>query len=374
MEANIKQHTEVLKTGIKHAKDNNVFSDVTLVCDDGDLYHAHKLVLISGSPFLKYLLSSQPCQDQAMIFLAGFTNKAIKSLLEFIYAGVLEVEKELLNDVIDTAKDLGIDSLDKVIYNIKLHNESIGNSHKIREIQTEDKTLSHNEDIQRTPTNTNKKSQVHGKATRKLNNALNEENGLFEETEMLFKLMCGACGFKSNLRDVFEQHFDKFHQKGRSLFSCGSCDFCSKEKKILKYHIKQKHTNSSIICGKCDFKAATKTIVKYHFNKNHMGLIYGCDLCPYRAYYKGSITTHTKTVHSKDKSFQCDQCSFVGPQYYLRDHKRVVHRGNECNSCDYKGITKTDLNKHKEQHTLREKLNLTPEQFDKFLATVEGIH
>ena len=141
MEANIKQHTEVLETGIKHAKDNNVFSDVTLVCDDGDLYHAHKLVLISGSPFLKYLLSSQPCQDQAMIFLAGFTNKAIKSLLEFIYAGVLEVEKELLNDVIDTAKNLGIDSLDKVNYDIKLHNEFIGNSHKIQEIQTEDKTI-----------------------------------------------------------------------------------------------------------------------------------------------------------------------------------------------------------------------------------------
>ena len=153
---------------------------------------------------------------------------------------------------------------------------------------------------------------------------------------------------------------------------CKSCGFSSNKKRELKEHLKVSHDSKLIICGQCDFEGKSRNMVKYHLNKVHKLKSFSCELCGYVAYYKGSITIHMKTVHNKSASRPCDLCEFVGPPYYLRDHKRKIHKTVLCEECDYRATSKKDLINHKEysHDRLRERLNLTQEQYAKFLATI----
>ena len=44
-------------TSFANLRQDRDFTDVTLACDDGDLVEAHKVVLISSSPFFAKILS-----------------------------------------------------------------------------------------------------------------------------------------------------------------------------------------------------------------------------------------------------------------------------------------------------------------------------
>ena len=49
-------YSDSVKEGFKTLKTNSDFSDVTLACEDGQQIDAHKVVLVSTSPFFHNLL------------------------------------------------------------------------------------------------------------------------------------------------------------------------------------------------------------------------------------------------------------------------------------------------------------------------------
>ena len=67
------------------------FSDVTLVCEDGALIRAHKVVLSSGSEFFRRLLlkNEHPCP---LIYLRLAAHH-LHALVGFIYTGECHVEQ-----------------------------------------------------------------------------------------------------------------------------------------------------------------------------------------------------------------------------------------------------------------------------------------
>ena len=75
-------------------KQNGLFTDVTLQCDDGKLL-AHRIVLAAVSPFLRGVLIELPSGTQDFTIIVPDVRRAIvQQLLDFLYTGNMNVDQE----------------------------------------------------------------------------------------------------------------------------------------------------------------------------------------------------------------------------------------------------------------------------------------
>ena len=91
-----------------HTDEN--FTDVTLACADGSQVKGHKVILSSSSPFFKNILLLNPHQHP-LLFLKGIDIGDLRSLMEFIYCGEVEIQNEGLVKFLEAANELQIDGL-----------------------------------------------------------------------------------------------------------------------------------------------------------------------------------------------------------------------------------------------------------------------
>ena len=66
------------------------FTDVTLVCEDGQQMEAHKVILVSSSPFFEKILQKSK-QPYPLLYLKGFQSKDFASILDFLFFGEANV-------------------------------------------------------------------------------------------------------------------------------------------------------------------------------------------------------------------------------------------------------------------------------------------
>ncbi|KAK4295784.1 hypothetical protein Pmani_031671 [Petrolisthes manimaculis] len=85
------------------------FVDVTLACDGRQL-KAHKVVLSACSPYFKELLQGNPC-THPIIILRDVAYTHMRSLLEFMYAGEVNISQVQLAAFLHTAEALKIRGL-----------------------------------------------------------------------------------------------------------------------------------------------------------------------------------------------------------------------------------------------------------------------
>ena len=91
-------------------REDNQFCDVTLVCDDGASFKAHRVILASQSDKLRTILTE--FQDsQFCLYLAGMDSKQVSSLLAFIYSGEAMVSQRDLSAFLAAAQTLKIGGL-----------------------------------------------------------------------------------------------------------------------------------------------------------------------------------------------------------------------------------------------------------------------
>ena len=65
-------------------REDNDFSDVTLVCEDGQQVEAHKVILAVSSPFFASLLKKNKHQHpDPLVYMRGYSQKILWRLLTF---------------------------------------------------------------------------------------------------------------------------------------------------------------------------------------------------------------------------------------------------------------------------------------------------
>ncbi|XP_022917485.1 broad-complex core protein isoforms 1/2/3/4/5-like isoform X2 [Onthophagus taurus] len=101
-QANITSQFEALR-------DDEDFTDVTIACD-GQRLQAHKVVLSACSPFFKELFKTNPC-PHPIIFMRDVEARHIVALMEFMYAGEVNVAQAQLSAFLKTAESLKIRGL-----------------------------------------------------------------------------------------------------------------------------------------------------------------------------------------------------------------------------------------------------------------------
>ena len=91
-------------------RDDNDFSDVTLVCEDGKQMDAHKIILAASSPFFEKILERNK-HNHPLIFLKGVKMEDLHSAMDFMYYGETNIVEDNLDLFLAVAKELMIKGL-----------------------------------------------------------------------------------------------------------------------------------------------------------------------------------------------------------------------------------------------------------------------
>ncbi|XP_026728237.1 longitudinals lacking protein-like isoform X1 [Trichoplusia ni] len=102
-------------TSFRHLRDEKSFTDVTLACE-GQTCKAHKMVLSACSPYFKSLLEEHEHLQEnpskhPIIILKDVSYLHLQAILEFMYAGEVNVSQEQLPAFLKTAARLKVKGL-----------------------------------------------------------------------------------------------------------------------------------------------------------------------------------------------------------------------------------------------------------------------
>ena len=86
-----------VRTSFGSLRQDTNFSDVTLVCEDGQQFELHKVVLVSSSSFFKNLLTRNK-HPHPLIYMRGVRSEELAAIMDFLYQG----EANLLQDGLDS--------------------------------------------------------------------------------------------------------------------------------------------------------------------------------------------------------------------------------------------------------------------------------
>ena len=93
----------------KHLRDEKSFCDVT-IATEGQHTKAHKMILCACSPYFKNLLEQNPAKHP-IIILKDVPFQHLTAILEFMYAGEVNVAQDQLPSFLKTAEKLKIKGL-----------------------------------------------------------------------------------------------------------------------------------------------------------------------------------------------------------------------------------------------------------------------
>merc|ERR1719447_2505826 len=90
--------------------DDHDFSDVTLVCEDGQQMEAHKVILAVSSPFFQSLLKRNK-HPHPLIYMRGIESEDLKAIIDFLYCGEANVCQDNLDGFLAIAEELQLQGL-----------------------------------------------------------------------------------------------------------------------------------------------------------------------------------------------------------------------------------------------------------------------
>lgn len=160
---------------------------------------------------------------------------------------------------------------------------------------------------------------------------------------------------------------EKRQKRFVSIWECFACHRTYKVKKTVRRHSKkclrfesrmrtsaggrhyQKNMNNEFECDFCKKQFKTRQAMYAHIRK-HIGQKFLCNICGKCLSDRNNLTKHHKTVHLKQKNYQCSTCEKrFDSSYRLRIHENA-HKGIRlfgCPLCPQRFITSSALSRHK---------------------------
>ena len=101
---------ENISASFGELRGDNDFTDVTLVCEDGQQVKAHKVVLASSSPFFKELLKKNS-HPHPLVYMRALKSEDLVAMVDFLYNGKANVFQENLDSFLALAEELKLKGL-----------------------------------------------------------------------------------------------------------------------------------------------------------------------------------------------------------------------------------------------------------------------
>ena len=240
---------------------DNEFTDVTLACEDGQQVEAHKVVLISSSPFFLSIFKRNK-HPHPLIFMRGLNYEDLLSMVDFLYHGEANVFRDNLDEFLAIAEELQLKGLkreedfDQVPFekDSKVQipmMEKDSKSKKSKCSLTRNNPLTTSIDI--SPTQRMKYEALDSPSS---GTVLAHDN--FTDLEELDKKV-------KSMMSLSENQLEK-HGKARK------CKECGKEGQMINImsHIEANHmTNISIPCNDCGKIQTTRHGLNVHKRRHH---------------------------------------------------------------------------------------------------------
>ena len=106
---------KLLLQNIKFLRNNNNFLDVTLMCEDGVVISAHKLILASHSEKFKQIFSQMSSSSSPFmtpcIYLTGVSGTLVEAVIDYLYTGEARVNQSRLPEFLKVGQTLQVNSL-----------------------------------------------------------------------------------------------------------------------------------------------------------------------------------------------------------------------------------------------------------------------
>ena len=99
-----------VNTAFQRLKEDTNFTDVTLACEDGKQFEAHKVIITASSPFFQNLLTRNT-HPHPLVYMRGMKSDDLLSILDFVYTGEANVFQEHLDSFLSIAEELQLKGL-----------------------------------------------------------------------------------------------------------------------------------------------------------------------------------------------------------------------------------------------------------------------
>ena len=232
----------VINTFGKLREDDN-FTDVTLVCEDGKEIYAHKVVLVASSPvFANMLRKSKHFQPYPIVYMRGVKSNDLLAIMDFLYKGEANVYQENLDSFLAMAEELQLKGLTG-----KYDVDTIAQTEtsKMLNDRKESKSTFESEISRPTRENHDNPEITAGTVALTSHQSGNLLELLHASDQMLEKTgkkmpngkpmyRCSVCGKESEKGGV-RNHIETAHMEGISI-PCKTCGKCFRSRNLLSQH------------------------------------------------------------------------------------------------------------------------------------------
>ena len=276
--------TSCFTSSFKQLSENDLFSDITLICEQNKQLKAHKVILGACSTFFRNILAHLP-QHPSYLYLDGMSYQDLRDAVRFMYLGEVRVEKKNLDTFMLVCKKLEI---------LGLTGENLASINDNSTLEEVDKDDEANESPEE-----NVKVENHDHSE-ELDD--DENVHLDEITTNPSESENGSDAIENNLEDEEQESTNdsiinfkpvRTIRNGKPVFACDKCEYVTSGKLRLKYHIDAKHLNIRYPCSKCEYTSIQPSDLKKHKRFKHDKIrAYACEACPYKAFDKPSLLKH----------------------------------------------------------------------------------
>ena len=340
------------------------FTDVTLVCGNGQQVKCHRSVLAASSGFLRRLLVESD-QQQTFLFLGAKVEvEVVRALMQLIYLGGCIVLREKFPALAALQRELQIvERFNEEDVNAPIQEEvsSVSPTENCLPELVEPPEFQVDADIDlkvqeevASPKETNEKEKQ-----TKCDKILKEENWEpYKEDD--FTEMFSSDEVKSEEIGVGKKQPrskklpkisipppDQFEE-----YTCERCDYKNSDKYKLKYHVLIKHEGLSYDCDECQSKFSRSDTLAIHVRRNHgdeLKVSFNCDLC-------GKNLETKKGINSHSVELACTKCKFVSCGTLVQMHMKTAHNPYfqngcyNCDKCEFRTGKYAKMNYHASSH------------------------
>ena len=255
--------TERFRPLIRDAK----FSDVTLVCGDGQRFPGHQVILATGCTLFKNLLEGE-ASPKPLIFLRGVEADLLQPLLHFLYTGKAQVDEELFENFVTLAEDLGVEGIANN-FNFTQNESTVEESEKTEYFDVEEQNTSASQEV------------------------------IKKEIEPpKIDLPCYVCSKRFDDESNLKKHI-KSHKQSRETVS-NSRGNITPSASVEKIIVPKKDENGFHNCNYCERKISDPSNFRKHVQASHLLIDLKCNQCDYTTRHESNLSVHYKKKHVKN--------------------------------------------------------------------------
>jgi len=255
------------------------YFDVTLACDDGPTFEAHRIILSAGSQLFREIFRKSKHQSP-FVYLKGIRSVYLGYILDFLYNGEASIAQDELATFLETARELQVKGLQSKVENVTNQNQTLEDKNEESDYPSSDISV----------------------ADLELENVVSIVDAT-EQLEDIFDSYLPKSDNEVSLNNAnyeLDTQIEQMLGKKGTLWECRYCGKMAKRKKDLKKHIETHIEGISHICHICNKTCSTRNALQVHITDNHPSQLFDCNFCAKfgmtKMSYKGNKSKYHKNT------------------------------------------------------------------------------